>query len=399
MDNFAVHKLLLVEITLDEFGVGTVVLLLWFLSFLVQLLFYWGLFSKLAFFKTRKLIPAQGIEPVSIVLSARNEQQNLEKFLPLLLAQDYPDFEVVVVNDCSDDDTEEYLTELARSNPRLKPVHLRQSLNFFKGKKFPLSMGIKSARHELLLLTDADCHPESDQWIKTMVEAYEPGKEILLAYGPYETRKGLLNKLIRWDTLHIGVQYLSYAIAGFPYMGVGRNLSYRKSLFLRNKGFTAHYNIASGDDDLFVSQVANQRNCSVIVSAENRMVSVPKTHFADWIRQKQRHYSTGFFYPKGTQFLLGSYAASLMAFYLGFVALFFIPEPFEVSIIPFAFPILLVVLFMLRYTSQLVIFSKVAKKLGEKGLLGILLVADVFFVIFTPLLAISNLFVKDPKWK
>lgn len=399
MDNFATRKLIAVEIVLHEFGLGTLVLIVWLASFVVQLIFYWGLFSKLAFYQQRTVSPKTSREAVSVVLSARNEIQNLEKFLPLLLSQDYPDFEVVVVNDCSDDETEEYLTELARTNTRLKPVHLRQSLNFFKGKKFPLSVGIKSAKNDLLVLTDADCKPENDKWLQSMVDAYEPQTEVLLAYGPYENKPGLLNKLIRWDTLHIALQYLSYALAGLPYMGVGRNLSYRKSLFVRNKGFTAHYNIASGDDDLFVSQVARKNNTTVLVSAENRMLSVPKKRFSEWMTQKQRHYSTGFYYRKGIKLLLGSYSASLITFYLGFVALFFLPAPVEVYHTYYIYPLFLVLLFVLRYVSQLIIFSKSAKKLGEKGLLGILPFADVFFVIFTPLLAMSNLFVKAPKWK
>ncbi len=399
MDNFATRKLIPVEIALNEFGLSTLVLIVWLAGFIVQLIFYWGLFSKLAFYQPRTSTPAILHEAVSVVLSARNEIQNLEKFLPLLLSQDYPDFEVVVVNDCSDDETEEYLTELARTNIRLKPVHLRQSLNFFKGKKFPLSMGIKSAKNDLLVLTDADCRPENNQWIRSIVDAYEPQTEVLLAYGPYEKTSGLLNKLIRWDTLHIALQYLSFALAGIPYMGVGRNLSYRKSLFVRNKGFTAHYNIASGDDDLFVSQVARKNNTSVLVSAENRMLSVPKKRFSEWVSQKQRHYSTGFYYRKSIKLLLGSYSASLITFYIGFVLLFFLPEPIEVYHTFYIYPLFLVLLFLLRYVSQLIIFSKAAKKLGEKGLLGILPFADVFFVIFTPLLAMSNLFVKAPKWK
>ena len=215
------------------------ILVIFALAWIIQMAYHWILFRRLAFHK--KHDKPCSYEPVSVIVCARDAYEYLLDIIPVLLKQDYPEYEVVIVNDCSQDQTEEYLKDLARNNPKINLVNLTQNLNFFHGKKFPLSMGIKSARHDLLLLTDADCVPSTDQWIKEMVKAYDKNTEIVVAYGPYFERKGLLNKLIRFDTLYIAMQYLSLALAKKPYMGVGRNLSYRKSTFMNNKGFTSHY--------------------------------------------------------------------------------------------------------------------------------------------------------------
>lgn len=386
---------------INYFSAGFVLFVVFALTFLVQLIYYWFIFGRLAFRREQNQMLPNSIthEAVSVVISARNEFHHLEHFLPMILAQDYPDFEVVVVNDCSDDESGEFLDQLARENKKLKVVHLRQSLNFFQGKKFPLSMGIKSAKNDLLLLTDADCYPENDQWISQMVLAYQPQTEVLLAYGPYEKRPGLLNKLIRFDTLHIAMQYLSLALIGKPYMGVGRNLSYRKSLFLKNKGFTSHYKISSGDDDLFIGQVAKKRNTTVFVSADNRMISFPKKTFSAWIRQKRRHLSTGYHYSFSVKFLLGTYAASQLGFYIGFVALLCVSPFVSLAPHPYLYYGIVFLVFLVRLVSLWVVFSKSSQKLGEKGLLWVYPWAEIFFVIFTPMLAISNLLVKKPKWK
>lgn len=353
------------------------------------MVYYWGLFSRLAFIKkqgpanTNPLLPS-----VSLVVCARNEYTNLENNIPLLLAQDYPHFELVVVNDCSDDGSEVLLSDFARTDSRLKVVHLRQNLNFFHGKKFPLSMGIKSAQNEIILLTDADCKPSSNQWMKTIASHYNKYTEVVLGYSPYEKQKSLLNLFIRFDTLLIGMQYLSFALAGKPYMGVGRNLSYRKSLFLKNKGFTAHYNIPSGDDDLFIHQVAKKTNTAIDVSADAMVVSRPKTSFSAWLRQKRRHLSTGKYYKTGIKANLGLYALTQITFYISFIWLFFLAIPFY---IPLA-------LYALRLISQLIIFGKSSQKLGDKIPILFVPLAEIFFIIFNPLLVIINIFAKQVKW-
>ena len=361
------------------------------------MVYHWGLFSRLAFHKKNK--SNTDYEPVSVIVCARDAHEYLLDLIPAILSQDYPDFELVIVNDCSQDNTKEYLEDLARVNPKINFVNLTQSLNFFHGKKFPLSMGIKSAKHDLLLLTDADCIPNTNQWIKEMVGTYKNNTEIVLAYGPYFERKGLLNKLIRFDTLYIAMQYMSLALAKKPYMGVGRNLSYRKSTFIKNKGFTSHYTIPSGDDDLFISQVANKKNTRVFVDSANRVESEPKKTWATWIRQKKRHYSTGTKYKPQINFILGSLLCSRLIYYPTLIALFFLPHAFDISLGNIYYYIVIGVFALIHYVTQFVIYHKSAKQLGEKHL-GLVFTPfyDCFFMIFTTILGFWSTIFKPKGW-
>ena len=366
-----------------------ILIILLTLSLLIQLFYHWYYFLRLAFFKQKNNFNSNPDLPaVSIIICARNEYNNLEKNIPLILSQKYQNFELVVVNDCSDDGTDELLDDFARNDNRLKVITLRQSLNFFRGKKFPLSIGIKSAQHEHLLLTDADCKPSSEDWIKLMLQNYTPKKEIVIGFSPYEKRKGILNWLIRFDTLHTGIQYISLALAGKAYMGVGRNLSYKKSLFMKNKGFTAHYDIPSGDDDIFISQVSNSKNTAVAISPESQMISSPKSSFRDWFRQKRRHLSTGVYYKKRTKRLLGTYLGSQLLFYVFFTGMFFTSIPIYIPLIALT----------IRLISLEIIFIQSGKKLGSLLTWVLIPFGEIFFIIFNLFTAIYNRFAKPVKW-
>ncbi|MFA5417360.1 MAG: glycosyltransferase [Bacteroidales bacterium] len=377
---------------LTEISTTSLVLLaiLAFATF-IQLIYYWLVFVRLAFYK-RSVANVSGIvsQPgVSIVMSARDEYHHLVKNLPALLAQDYPDFEVVVVNHTSSDETTSLLKELAPFHPNLKVVNIEQELNFFKGKKFPLSIGIKSAKNDLLLLTDADCKPASNQWIKHMVQHYDTKTEVVLGYGPYDRQKGLLNLLIRYDTFIVAMQYLSYALAGIPYMGVGRNLSYRKSLFIKNKGFTSHYRISSGDDDLFINKVAHRRNTTIEIHPESFMYSEPKTTLRGYFRQKRRHLTTGKYYKAKFKWLLGLFSFTQMLFWLMFILLLSLNIQ----------PILVLSLFLLKLTTNLIIQKKVASRLGEPHLLLFSLAIEPVYVILIPAITLLSSINQPKAWK
>lgn len=377
-----------------------IILCVFGLMWLIQMCYFWGLFSRLAFFNKKKYDNDKPkYEPVSVIVCAKDAYEYLIELVPRILSQDYPEFELVIVNDCSTDETTDYLKALVDQRPDINVVSLTQSLNFFHGKKFPLSMGIKSAKHDLLLLTDADCLPENDQWIKSMVGAYKNGTEVVLGYSPYFTRKGLLNKLIRFDTLYTAIQYLSMALANMPYMGVGRNLSYRRELFYKNKGFTSHYTIPSGDDDIFVSQVANKHNTRIFIDPECHVESEPKHTFSSWIRQKRRHYSTANMYKRSTNIILGMLLSSRLFYYASAVTLFCLPEAFVCNT---GCPLYYVAIggFMLLHgISMDWIYIKSAKQLGEKNLgLFFTPVYDVFFTLFTTILGIRNTFFKPKGW-
>lgn len=371
----------------EAFGLLSIVLALFLLTVLVQLFYYWFFFARLAFYRKGESNPSG--EAVSVVISAKNEYHNLRRNLPLIMEQDYPEFEVIVVNDASDDDTAELLEEFEDKYARLKVINIYQDLNFFKGKKFPLSIGIRSARHELVLLTDADCKPHGREWIRVMAGNFSKETEVVLAYGPYEKAKGLLNKIIRFDTLHIAMQYLSFALAGLPYMGVGRNLAYRKKLFIEQKGFTAHYKVSSGDDDLFINKVARRHNTSIEISQASHMLSRAKSSFGSWFRQKRRHLSTGRYYRPKFKFLLGLYAISQFLFYALFILLISLNYA----------SIIVLGAFALRLFTQLIVLKKSGDRLNERDLLLFSPLFELIIILLNVLSATANLFVRQHKWK
>jgi glycosyltransferase involved in cell wall biosynthesis len=292
---------------------------------LIQIFYYLFFFIRVAFFKSKDKFQSQ-THPVSVVICTRDEAHNLELNMPGILTQTYPTtHEVVVVNDNSFDDTKYFLEELQKVFKHLNAITLTQEAKHIPGKKWPLSVGIKSSKYEVMLLTDSDCRPASEWWIQKMQDAYHDGAELILGYGAYDKKPGLLNKLVRWETYLTALQYMSYALAGIPYMGVGRNLSYRKDLFYKMKGFSSLNHIPGGDDDLFVNKIAKKANTAVVLDKDAFTISVPPATFSSWWKQKARHYSTAKFYKPLHQFLLASYSVSHILFYplLVLAAIFF----------------------------------------------------------------------------
>lgn len=337
--------------------------------------------------------PDGEFEPVSVVVCTRDAYHHLVELIPALLSQDYPEFEVVVVNDCSDDETEEYLKDLVRHESRIKIVQLRQHLNFFNGKKFPLSMGIKSATYDLLVLTDPDCRPTSTQWLRSVVGCYGKNTEIVVGYAPTEKTSGLLDRLVRFNAVQQATMYLSAALAGRPYMGVGKNLSYRQRLFFRNKGFTSHYAMVEGDDDLFVSQVATRKNTAVQLDPDNTVTCAAPSSFMFWYRQQCHRYTTIKLHRLGHRIFAALHYWSQWLFYTTFIVLFFIQPAFtlsfEIPYVAYYFPVL-AFLHLLRFGSQLIIYRGVTRQLGERGLLPGLILWDFVFALLTPLMRISG---------
>ena len=345
----------------------------------VQIFYYSCFFSRIAFYKKRSKDQSQQ-HPVSVVICARDEDENLARNLPGVLVQHYSSSsEVVVVNDNSVDDSKYILQELKKTFKSLNVVELTQEAKLIAGKKYPLSVGIREAKHEVLLLTDADCVPASEYWIQKMQDGYDNGIEIVLGYGAYHKRKGLLNKLIRFETFHTALQYLSYALAGLPYMGVGRNLSYKKDLFIRNKGFSSINHIPSGDDDLFINKVANSQNTTVIIDPDAITRSIPKTTWTGWLKQKSRHYTTAKYYKPKHKLLLGLYFITQFIYYPLFVA----------AILFYDWRFVLAV-FGLRLLIQGFILYKAMKKMGEADMWPWFIILDMwmffYYIIFAPAL-------------
>jgi glycosyltransferase involved in cell wall biosynthesis len=363
------------------------VFVLFGISWMIQMIYYWAVYSRLAFY--RKKEGTAETMPVSVVICAKNEYQNLLHNLPVVLEQDYPDYEVIVVNDASDDDSIELLNSFTRKYKHLRIFNLERNLNFFSGKKFPLSLGIKSAKNDILLLTDADCRPSGPNWIRDMVSNYNSKTDIVLGYGTYRKTVGFLNQLIRYDAFLVAMQYMSFALAGSPYMGVGRNLSYRKDLFYKAKGFTSHYKLKSGDDDLFINRAATRGNTRIEISPEAHTISIAKANLVQWIIQKRRHYSTAHYYRPVFKFLLSLSYISKLLLYLSFVALMIIHYNWLITLIAFS----------VFFASHWVLLALCTNKMRENDLAVLSPVLEIILMILSPVIYFSNMLINQEKWK
>lgn len=279
-----------------------------FVVVVVIQLIYWILFL-VAFGKKRPVSEPAG-EGVSIVVCAHDEEENLRQLIPLLLQQNYPSFEVIVVNDRSNDETYDYLLEATKVHPKLKMVNVKDTPAHVNGKKYALTLGIRAAANDWVLLTDADCRPRSEEWIHSMSRNFDPKAQFVLGFSPYNTSPGFLNHFIRFESLITALQYFTFAIFKNPYMGVGRNLAYRKSLFLEKKGFNNLLHVTGGDDDLFVNAHANGSNTRVEFGATSLVTSIPENTVRDFFNQKIRHLSVGKRYRFGHKVLLAAFNLS-----------------------------------------------------------------------------------------
>jgi glycosyltransferase involved in cell wall biosynthesis len=354
----------------------------------IQLFYYLFVFGKFAFSKMVKSTPKR--IPISVIVCAKNEEENVKKFIPILAEQNYPDFEIIVIDDASSDDTLELLEAFEKQYSNIRLVKVENIEAFWGNKKFALTLGIKAAKKPYLLFTDADCYPSSKDWIMEMSSQFTAQKTIVLGYGAYEKIAGsFLNKIIRFETMLTAVQYFSWAKMGHPYMGVGRNLAYKKEEFFNVNGFIDHMKIRSGDDDLFINQAAKGKNTTICSSAESFTYSKPKTSFKDWFTQKRRHVSTAGFYKGFDRMQLGIFYISQLLFLL-----------LPIVLLAFQFQWLIVLsLIGFRYLFAWLTLGFSAGKLREKDVMYWFPIIEIT-LIFTQLnIFLTNIFSEPVHWK
>ena len=353
----------------------------------IQLIYFLLVFSRFSFAKKKKT--TQNNIPISVLICAKNEAKNLKTFLPSIINQKHSNFEIVLINDASYDDTLEVMESFQEKHSNIKIVNVENNEAFWGSKKYSLTLGIKASTNEYLLLTDADCTPKSDQWISSMSAHFSENKKFVLGYGAYKKKKhSILNALIRFETLLTAIQYFSYAIVGNPYMGVGRNLAYHKAEFFNVNGFMNHMDVRSGDDDLFVNQVATKKNTSIEFSEESHTLSNPSKTFSEWFAQKRRHVSTASHYKGKDQFFLGLFYVSQILFW-----------PLFIVLISFLFQWKLVlIIFGTRILVQYLVYGFSAKKLKEQDLIFAIPFLELFLILFQLTIFITNRFSKPNHW-
>jgi len=348
---------------------------------------YYILFSKFAFYKISEEKPIEYF-PVSLIICAKNEAENLKQNLPYFLKQNHPNFEIVLINDASSDDTLEVMEQFQAEDERIQIVNVENNEAFWGNKKYALTLGIKRAKNKRMVFTDADCQPASNKWLTIMSSKFSTEKQLVLGYGGYEKRKGLLNMLIRYETIMTATQYISYAKAGIPYMGVGRNLAYTSDLYYANNGFISHIKLASGDDDLFVNETATKINTAICTEAEAFTYSEPKETWNDWFLQKKRHLTTAKFYKPKHRFLLALYYITNVLFWgLALAA---------VLLLDWQIPTALIIC---RLLFQWIIIGMSSNNLKEKDIIYVLPFLELFLLLVQLSIFISNSRSKPSRWK
>lgn len=327
--------------------------------------------------------------PVSVIVCAHDEEQNLRELIPALLQQNYVDYEIIVVEDRSNDGSFDFLYDLASQNHQLRVIPIKCKPEHINGKKFALTLGIKAAKHEWVLLTDADCRPHSSQWIREMSSQFSNDTDIVLGYSPYFKSPGFLNTFIRYEGLATAIQYAAMAILGKPYMGVGRNLAYRKNVFLNNKGFKAHLSVTGGDDDLFINEVCNRSNTRLCAGVDSIVYSKPKTTWGEYYFQKLRHLSVGKYYKTADKLRLGIFNITLMGFWL-----LLIPALLTSSLIYIPIAVIL-----LRLTLLVVLVYTASRKLGDAFEAWKAPFLDFIFSIYYLVIGLVALLTNKVRWK
>ena len=353
---------------------------------LIQLFWLLFFYIRVATHKD-KVNPSQP-PPVSIIIVTRNEEEHLSELLPSVLEQNYHEFEVVVVNHQSIDNTESLLKALKEKYSRLRVVNIERNNHLTFGKKLPLTIGIKGAKYEHVLLTDADCKPATSQWLKLMASQFTPQKKIVLGYAPYHKTPSFLNRVIRIDTAFSAIKYFSFAKAGVPFKGSGKNLGYTKELFLENKGFKSHYHIAAGDDDLFIQEVAKDKNYAISLSPKTFCYSNAKDKWPEWLSQKATSHATYGKYTLFNKVLLGIYPISLFLLFISLFTLIINNWMCWTSIIVISFLLI----------SKWLILGLGFKRLNQKTLVWGILFWDLFYVLLMPVIYYTSEQSKT-KWK
>lgn len=343
-----------------------IILCVLLMAFAIQMFYYLryytGICRRNRAVRNGKIAFAEPLPPASVVVCARNEDENLQRFLPLVLEQDYPDFEVIAVNDGSVDGTADVLRQLQTKYSHLYVTTIEDAPDRMQRvkspKKLAMTVGIKAAHHETLAFIDADCRPSSNQWLRLLMRNFTPETEFVLGYGGYYAEHGFVSRLISFDTLFIGMQSLGMAYAGHPYMGVGRNMAYRRSTFFRLKGFAGHLHIPSGDDDLIVNEAGTATNTRIESCKGAQTLSVPKCTFAEWYNQKRRHLTASALYTSQSKFMLACEPLSRGLFYLALLAAIITFNP--------AVIVATAAIVLLRYAVQLIVVNIAAQQLGER---------------------------------
>jgi cellulose synthase/poly-beta-1,6-N-acetylglucosamine synthase-like glycosyltransferase len=368
-----------------------ILIIIYIALFLIQAYFQFHYFLAFVFHKNKSHNPINSDKTVSVVICAHNELQNLKNHLPKILNQAHHNYEVIIINDRSDDGSKEWLKNQEYIYPHLKTFHITQTPNNYNPKKYALTKGIEMAKNDIILLSDADCEPASPYWVDRMSHSFNDSTNIVLGVSLYKKRPGLLNQFIRFETLQTALLYLSFAFKGVPYMGVGRNLAYKKSFFNETGGFENFKSIMGGDDDLWVNRHSTKDNTAICTHPESLTFSNPKESWTSFFQQKKRHLSVGKYYKTKDKIRLGLYHFTLSMLWILFILTCVLGNPSDCLILSF--------LFLMHLIGQYVVFYKLSIKFGIKFMHYNLPLLEILFIGYYWIWGIYATLTKHLKWK
>lgn len=359
---------------------------LFIISAIIQAVYILFVFSRLWFYTEN---PRAGeTVKVSVIICARNEKDNLTKLIPNLLDQKHPDFEIILINDRSEDDTKEFIEKHFLQDSKFRFINVDSLPDGWNGKKYALKQGINLAKGEIILLTDADCLPASEFWIKSMAEKFTSEISLVLGYSPYSKENTFLNKIIRYETVYTAMQYFSLSLAGMTYMGVGRNLAYRKKALEQSKSLDKYWSVQGGDDDLTVQEISTYSQSAIITKKCSQTISNPKNTYRQWFKQKLRHLSVGKLYTTKSKLILGIFVMANLGFYTSFLLLVYLESIHQIIII----------VFILRTLLIISNFVLITRKLKDSLAWYWFPILDFFYYLNYLLVGISALFSRKIKW-
>lgn len=335
---------------------------LYILFFMVQLFYYLYLFRKPYKYARSnnvlsdkvKEVSNKALPGISIIITAKNEAENLRANLPSILNQDYPNLQVVVVDNASTDSTNDVLSNFRSNHPNLYITYIPINSENVNHKKLALTIGIKAAIHDILLFIEPDTKPLSDQWVYEYAKSFDKGADVVLGCCQIKLNKSYFKKHILFDNMFSGIKYVSMTLAKKPYMGVGRNMAYRKNLFFDNKGFSCVLNIEDGEDNVFINRIATKENTTIVISPESMVVSNAIEDFSSWRRIKTKYLATQKHYRRNATKIFTCELFSRYAFYLLFATLCVIAAFTPLKVVG----LLAVLLFLVRYAVQMVVINK-----------------------------------------
>lgn len=379
------------QLSLLEWILVELLLLVFLIQIFCYLYYYSGIFRKFKRIRGGKVKFETTQPPVSIVICARDQAINLNKNLPAFFEQDYPEFQIVVVNDASTDDTENVLIRLEKDHPNFYHTFVPQGIQSVSAKKMAMTIGIKAAKYDIVLFTEAYCAPKSNQWISCMARHFDEKCGVVLGFSSYIGMKGILKQLISYDTLFTALQFMGFSEAGKPFMGFGRSMAYHKSLFFNNRGFASHLFLNSGDDDLLIGEIANKTNTQIEVSPESKVLTKVHNVWNHWKNQKINQLTTAHYYKFGIKMRIKLELYSRVLFYGLFLSLLI------VGFIRFNLVLLIITgsFLIIRYLVQLFVINKTAKILEESRHFFSVPFFDLLLLVISLWFKVQKLFQKE----